>query len=117
VLARVGRGDIVRGVRQYSPKTFNPERLGNRPWIAYLRTDGEQPRLWPRTMNWRAYQARWIALVAQAEEWIAQNYAPPCDPDHWGDHHHDHERAVAAGWTLVDCGPTQNEFWQVPRRH
>lgn len=117
VIHRVGRGDTVRGVRRYSPKTFDPSRLGRRPWIAYLRGDGARPRLWPSNMSWRVYRERWLNLVSSCARWIDEDFRPVCSPDHWGDRSQFiYERATRAGWELLECGATQNSFWRVPRR-
>lgn len=118
VLLRVGRGDVVRGARQYSPRTFMPEHLGRRPWIAFLRGDGAQPRDWPRNLRWENHREGWLELVAEAERILSDPLKIPCEPHHWGaPSGSDHERAVAQGWERIACGqPTRNAFWRIPRR-
>lgn len=115
VLERVGRGDVVRGARLYSKRTFLPERLGRRPWIAFLNGAGTEPQGWPENLSWRAHRPRWLELVEHARTVLA---SPPvtCGGIHWGDRFRDHERAMRMHWVLVDCGDTRNEFWRVPER-
>jgi hypothetical protein len=114
VLDRVGSGDVVRGARAYSHRVFEPSQLGRRPWIAYLREDGSQPKLWPASMAWTNYRVRWLALIADART-IIRDRPQSCPARHWGDHGRDHLRAVSYGWRQIDCGATANEFWVNPR--
>lgn len=109
VLQRVGRGDVVRGARLYTPATFLPHRLGERPWIAFLRGDGERPSMWPGSMDWARYAPRWLALVEHARLVLASPLW--CGADHWGDRAQDYRRALAYGWVPADCGTTRNLFW------
>lgn len=115
VLTRVGRGNVVTGARAYSPKTFDPSRLRDRPWIAFLNGRGTEPRGWPANLSWRAHRVRWLALLENVETFIATDYRP-CEPDHWGDRLSDHARAVSYNWQPVDCGRTLDEYWRVPSR-
>jgi hypothetical protein len=115
VLSRVGRGDVVRGAKRYSPRTFDPVRLGNRPWIAWLRANGTKPEGWPEHLSWPNHRSSWERMVALAQSVIEGSGEAPCTPDHWGGPM-DHFRAVRNGWIQLDCGPTVNEFWQVPHR-
>jgi len=115
VLLRVGRGDVVRGAKLYSPRVFDPARLGRRPWIAQLRADGSQPEGWPENISWRNHRPSWERMVSLARAVLEGPGEAPCAPDHWGGPM-DHHRAVRNGWVQLDCGPTVNEFWQVPRR-
>jgi len=114
VLERVGRGDVVRGARVYTPSTFLPHRLGARPWIAYLTGSGDQPREWPRTMDWERYQQDWLALVTHCKTVLGSPRY--CDAEHWGDHGQDRQRALRYGWIQVDCGDTRNIPWRRPMR-
>lgn len=117
VLARVGRGDVVRGARLYSPRAFFPETLGRRPYVAYLHADGSLPRGWPSSMAWERFRARWLTLVGAARAHLS-SAAKGCpeQPQHWGAARGvDHERAMRAGWVRLDCGRTANAFWRVPR--
>ena len=66
VLLRVGRGDVVRGAKLYSPRVFDPARLGRRPWIAQLRADGSQPEGWPENISWRNHRPSWERMVSLA---------------------------------------------------
>lgn len=116
VLLRVGRGNVVRGAQAYSRKVFDPSRLGRRPWLAYLHGDGAEPRDWPSNISWRFHGPHWRAMVELAQNVLDGPGEAPCAPDHWGDRLHDAERARARGWLEVDCGPTVNMFWHVPRR-
>ena len=116
VLARVGRGDVVLGAKLYSPRAFDSARLGNRPWIAYLNSDGSQPRHWPTTMRWENYRQRWLSLVELSAMWIEHDYRP-CEPRHWGaPTGEDLRRALSWRWTRVDCGDVRNAFWTLPTR-
>jgi hypothetical protein len=53
--------------------------------------------------------------VAHAREALSGRVADPCggEADHWGARSLDRR---ALGWTRLDCGPTRNVFWRVPRR-
>ena len=115
VLLRVGRGDVVRGARLYSPRAFDPSRLGRRPWIAWLRANGSKPESWPEHLSWPNHRSSWERMIALAQSVIDGPGEAPCTPDHWGGPM-DHFRAVRNGWIQLDCGPTVNEFWKVPRR-
>lgn len=115
VLDRVGRGDVVNGAKQYSPRAFLPERLGGKPWIAYLRGDGAEPEGWPANLRWERYRGDWMELLRHAAELVAHG-SEVCPAHHWGDRRGDHERAVSYGWRELDCGETANMFWVNPRR-
>ena len=116
-LRRVGRGDVVRGARLHSVKVFQPERLKQRPWIAFLRADrpDEQPRGWPANMSWTAQRPLWRALVALSRSTLEGPGEPPCEPDTWGGPM-DRERARRLRYIRVDCGPTLNDFYKNPPR-
>lgn len=65
-LLRVGGGNVVSGALRNSVRAFVPARLDNRPWIAFLNKQGDEPAMWPANMSWNVYRERWLALVEQA---------------------------------------------------
>jgi hypothetical protein len=119
--------------RIYSDRVFDRERRDTRAYVAGLRPDGRRPSGWPdlvtvrrggvsrvvRHAPWGHYRARWLRLYEDAGRIVRGEVTSPCqgEVDHWGMRHGvDMERARRAGWTEVDCGPTNNAFWRVPRR-
>ena len=118
VLLRVGRGDVVRGARLHSRRVFDPIALGRRPWIAYLRADGAEPRDWPQHLSWRAHRPAWLRLMGLARSLVSTGDARPgvpCEPDTWGGAM-DRERARRLRLVRIDCGPTVNDFYVRPPR-
>jgi hypothetical protein len=107
--------------RAYSRSYFgDPRRLLRRPWIASLtlaraEPGSTAPRGWPSRLPWGRYRRRWAAVVAHAREALRGRVADPCggEADHWGAPSLDRR---ALGWQRLDCGPTRNVFWRVPRR-
>lgn len=136
VLARRARRwdtTLAWAARTYSDRVFDRERRDRRAWIAHLRPDGRMPAGWPETTTvrrdgaervvrhapWGAFRRRWLRLYGEAGRIVRGEIASPCQAsvDHWGMRHGiDMERARRAGWSEVDCGPTRNAFWHVPRR-
>jgi len=116
--------------RQYSARVFDRARRDGRAWVAHLEPDGREPSFWPREVlvrgelrshaPWGAYRQRWLDLYELAGRVVEGEVAAQCEADHWGCPEgtfgcEDHERALRAGWQLVDCGETRNEFWRIPR--
>lgn len=125
---------LITIARQYSSRVFNPQRTDARAWIADLQPDGREPRGWPTEVRqgggsrphapWSAYRGRWLALYAMAGRVLREQPPSACvgRVDHWGcppDPRgvcRDHERALRAGWELVECAEgTRNQFWRIPR--
>lgn len=118
--------------RTYSNRVFDRDRRDGRAYIAHLRPDGRRPEGWPevttvrrggasrvvRHAPWGAFRERWLGLYEAAGRIVRGEIRSPCRDavDHWGMRHGvDMERARRAGWLEVDCGPTRNAFWHVPR--
>lgn len=106
--------------RRYSRSYFGDPRRLRRPWIAGLtlaraEPGSAAPRGWPSRLAWGRYRERWAAVVAHAREALSGRVEDPCGgaADHWGAPSLDRR---ALGWTRLDCGPTRNVFWRVPRR-
>jgi hypothetical protein len=114
VLSRVGRGDVVRGARLYTPAVFLPHRLGRRAYIASLHGDGRLPRHWLPGLSWTSVRGRWLELVAFCRAVLQQPLW--CDAANWGDRGADYVRALTYGWIQVDCGVSRNMFWRARTR-
>lgn len=134
--ARQRHMDYIEYAMAYAGSAFDGS--GNRPWLMELDEAGTEPRRWPRMRtrrvrtaqgmrivagpgpSWRRYRRRWLDLLAHARQIVRGHIRVSCEPEHWGCPQdrlrqcRDHERAVRAGWQLVDCGETKNEFWAVP---
>ena len=108
--------------RAYSSRHFDARRTDARRWIADLGLRAHEPRGWPSALDWQGrYRPAWLATVAHVEALLRAggDVAAPCAglADHWGaPHGADLRRALRAGWQRLDCGPTRNAFWRVPRR-
>lgn len=120
--------------RQYSSSVFDQQRTDARAWVAHLDPRGSEPRGWPTVVRrasgerahapWRAYRARWLRLYEMAGRVVRGEAQSACagEVHHWGCPSDprgacaDHERAVRAGWELVECAGTRNEFWRIPER-
>ena len=115
------RGMSFEGMaRAYSDGHFRLD--GRRDWLAGLRLDGSRPEHWPRGLSWSAHRPRWERAVQVARgvlggPWARLEALAGCEGpvDYWGGRMDDW-RALRAGWEPVDCGPTTNRFWRVPRR-
>lgn len=115
VLLKIGHGDVVRGARLHSVRVFQPERLRQRPWIAFLQGDTPDvaPRGWPENMNWNVQRGRWRGLLALAHSVLEGPAELPCEPDTWGGVV-DRERARRLRYMRIECGPTVNDFYRNP---
>ena len=138
---------LLRGAERHAmtystfARTYSPRAVGDRPgrlrpWIGGLREDGGEPYSWPRITTrpisgglirvephppWSSYRERWLAVLAQAREVVA-DYAlsdvdewSPCDSEvhDWGGAM-DRLRAERLGLIEVDCGDTANDFYARP---
>lgn len=130
--ARERHMDYVQFAMLYATSVFDGG--GSRPWLAELDATGTEPTRWPRVTthrhgnrvvvsaapSWIRYRRRWLELLQHARAIVHGRVRASCEPQHWGCPQdalrqcRDHDRAVRAGWQLVDCGDTRNEFWQIP---
>ena len=105
-------------MRSYSPAVFNEQRTDARRWIAYLNASFTEPEHWSETVivPWGARREAWKAVYEYAGNLIRTRPANPCDVriDHWGAKGFKREEHLEAGWTIVQCGTTKNEFWTIP---
>ena len=110
--------DTLTMTRRYANAHFDRRRTDARRWTAYLELAAREPRGWPRDLDWNRFRDRWLAIVEHVRAVLRAEVADPCGearPDHWGGPMDD-ARARRAGLRRVDCGPTRNRFWCVPRR-
>jgi hypothetical protein len=114
--ARTGTS-LVGMARAYADSVFDPARTGRRAFINQLDHRARKPPSFPAHLSWSRYRARWLALMAHVAAILRDGkHSCEAEVDHWGMRSGpDWERAVAAGWLLVGCGPTRNAFWRVPR--
>lgn len=105
--------------RRYSRSYFGDPRRLRRPWIAGLtlaraEPGSSAPRGWPQRLAWTRYRPRWTAVVEHAREALSGRVGDPCGgaADHWAARSLDRTGVLQR----VDCGPTLNAFWRVPRR-
>jgi hypothetical protein len=118
-------GSLLRIMRLYSSRAFDRTRDDSRRWVSWLHLGRRAPRGWPartpsgaRHPEWLHFRPLWRNVLEHAANILRGEVGDPCQqrPDHWGSRYGiDLERARRAGWEEVDCGPTSNAFWRVPR--
>lgn len=55
-------------VKQYSSPL--KKHLGQlRPWIHGLNLEGKRPKLWPKSLRWKAHRKYWFRLLVSLDEW------------------------------------------------
>ena len=111
--------------RWYSGAHLNPiERASRRPkdrrpWIPFLRANGDKPLAWASTMPWDGkHRDRWMKIYRHAGDVIAGRAKATCKPVHWGSTQDWRRFYKAYPYAYeVDCGPTNNVFIKLgPRR-
>jgi hypothetical protein len=124
--------------RSYAQRLFGarPHDSARLAWVSQLNTQGTAPSSWPRYAGsrtvdgvvvltphapWSSFRARWQAVLARAEEVVAQQHLETveewsiCEAQvhDWGGWM-DRDRAARLGLIEVDCGDTRNDFYARP---
>lgn len=106
----------TRMMRGYGDNVFNRHRT-NRPYIPFLRTRIVRPRHWGSRASWARHLPRFVEVYELAGKILSGEVTSPpeCRPHHWGAPSL-HRRSLRRRWVQQDCGPSVNEFWNVPSR-
>ena len=122
VLRTRGRtGELELGtMRAYCKKSFNRLRTDDRRWVAHLTHTFTEPRGWRETttLHWDRRRRSFQEVYEFAGRIIIERPDNPCELrlDHWGARGFRHRLLLRRGWRTVECGPTLNTFWSIPRR-
>lgn len=128
--ARVIGTDFAGAACAYSSRVFDPQRTDRRRWLAHLDARGAEPDGWTEPYTtcstrtdlctvherppWRAFRARWLALVEVARRVLAGEVEHGCeeDPGWWGaPYGEDMERARRMGLRRLECDGVRNAYF------
>lgn len=118
--SRTGR--LTMGImRAYSTRTFDTNRTDRRRWIPHLNHWGREPRHWRETTTipWSMRRPAWMRVYRYAGALLSRPQPRTCSipVHHWGAQGFRREMHYRQGWIRINnCGPTLNEFWNVPTR-
>lgn len=137
-VARAGRTSYVVAAERYSGRVFDVNRRDEAAYVPHLQPEHGRPRSeaptgWPTQIYrrrggqvvviqhapWSAFRERWASVYEMAGRVIRGELTHACEvpPEHWGcPDCGDRERAEERGWTRINCGETNNDFWIIPRR-